>query len=58
MKIVSDKVTAELRISIQTQRVSFINFNQLNELFSDQISDLPPPTGSFSLIFKVSFSVI
>ncbi len=29
--------------------------NQLNEWFSDKISDIPPPTGGFSLIFKVSF---
>ncbi len=29
--------------------------NQLNEWFSDKISDLPPPADSF--IFKVSFQL-
>ncbi len=29
---------------------SAVRTNQLNELFSDKISNLPPPNGSFSII--------
>ncbi len=32
---------------------SAVRTNQLNEQFSDKISNLPPPNGSFSFIFKV-----
>ncbi len=34
---------------------SAVQTNQLNEWFSDQNSDFPLPTGSFSLILKYSF---
>ncbi len=30
-----------------------VRTNQLNEQFNDTISNLPPPNGSFSFIFKV-----
>ncbi len=49
---------------IGTQRLalfpneSAVQTNQLNQWFNDKISNLPPPNGSLSLIFKVQFSII
>ncbi len=35
---------------------SAVRTNQLNERFSDKISNLPPPNGSLNFILKYRFS--